>query len=333
MAFDWLSFLTQNNIEFVTAGRFHVTKDNIGINCPLCPNDTTYNLHISLRGSGWHCFRVDSHKSLTPQRLIQAILKCPISYADSLVAGSEVALPGDQDFMSRLSALFEPIREEPVRAAPKGLTLPAGFRPIADIGSGKMFISYLKSRGFPASHVHDLFQRYGIRGCADGGQWHGRIIFPITMNKRLVTWTGRHIGGSPIRYLTLSVSDPETPALQTIKETVLWYDQLKTASGTLVVCEGPFDALKVNHLGADRGVHATCLFGKSITDSQRELLEALDRFERKIVLLDRGMVDHLNPRGRFAVLEGAGFELVFLPQNVKDPGEFTRETFDLVFRD
>jgi hypothetical protein len=330
--FDWPAFLTQNNIEFVSAGRYHVTAGNIAICCPLCPNDTTFNLHISLSGRGWHCFRTDSHKSLTPQRLIQAILKCPRSYADSLVAGSEVALPGDRDFMSRLSALFEPIREEPMNT-PARLHLPKSFRRIEPVGSSRMFYPYLERRGFKSDHVHDLFQRYDIRVVADGGQWHGRIIFPITMNKRLVTWTGRHIGGSPIRYLTLSIHDPETPALQTIKETVLWYDQLKTASGTLVVCEGPFDALKVNYLGADRGVHATCLFGKSITDSQREHLEALDRFERKIVLLDRGMVDHLNPRGRFAVLEGAGFELVFLPQNVKDPGEFTRETFDLVFRD
>jgi len=331
--FDWPAFLTQNNIEYVSAGRYHVTKDNIAICCPWCPNDTTYNLHISLVGKGFICFRVDSHRGVAPQQLIQRLLGCPRSYADSLVAGSEIAIPNDRDFFRRLSALFEQPREEPM-STPERLRLPAGFRPIETVGTGIMFCSYLERRGFAIPHIRDLYKRYDIRGCADGGRWHGRVIFPVTSGGRLVSWTGRHIGGNPIRYLTLSVNDPDTPALRTIKDTVLWIDSLKSIrGGTLVVCEGPFDALKVSYLGWERGIHGTCLFGKSLTDSQRDQLQALDGFDRKVVLLDRGMVDHLNPRGRFAALEAAGFEMRFLPQYVKDPGELTRETFDLVFRD
>jgi len=212
MMFDWPAFLTQNNIEYVSAGRYHVTVGNIAICCPWCPNDTTFNLHISLTNKGWHCFRVDSHKSLTPQRLIQALLHCPRSYADSLVQGSEVAIPSDRDFLGQLSALFaSPIAEPVSTDMPKKLTLPAGFRPIKPAGSGQMFYPYLERRGFKSSHVHDLFERYNIRVCADGSRWHGRIIFPVMMNNRLVSWTGRHIGGNPIRYLTLSVNDPDTP--------------------------------------------------------------------------------------------------------------------------
>lgn len=328
--FDWLNFLTHNNIEFVTAGRYHVTAGNCAINCPLCPNDTTYNLHISLNNRGWHCFRSDSHKGLTPQPLIQALLHCPRSYADALVEGSGPQIPADRDFVSALSALFQPERAEPVQPR-SPLQLPASFHPIRPAGSGRMFVSYLERRGFKSDRVHDMFKRYEIVACADGGQWHGRIVFPVTMGGRLVTWTGRHIGGHPMRYLTLSVGDEASPALTPIKETVLWLDRLKKMSGTLVVCEGPFDALKINYLGADFGVHGTCLFGKSMTDTQAELLSGLDNFTRKIVLLDRSMVDHWNPRGRFAALEGAGFEMVFLPQVIADPGEFTERTFDAVF--
>jgi hypothetical protein len=327
---DWPAFLTQNNIEFVTAGRYHVTKDNIAINCCWCPNDTSYNLHISLLGKGFHCFRVDSHKGPTPQRLIQKLLNCSRAYADTLVEGSGTPLPADRDFLSSLSDLFQPERAEPIRP-PEILRLPKTFQPIRPAGSGRMFVSYLERRGFSPTYVYDLFKRYDLVACADGGQWHGRIVFPVTMGGRLVTWTGRHIGGHPMRYLTLSVADTATPALSPIKETVLWFDRLKKMSGTLVVCEGPFDALKINYLGADYGVHGTCLFGKSMTDAQAELLSGLDNFARKIVLLDRSMVDHWNPRGRFAALEGAGFEMRFLPQEVADPGEFTPETFDPVF--
>lgn len=330
--FDWPLFLTQNNIEYITAGRYHVTAGNAAINCPLCPNDQTFNLHISLLGRGWHCFRSDSHKGLTPQPLIQALLKCPKSYADALVAGSEIALPTDRDFLDALSALFQPERRElPQSKIVGNLRLPSSFRQIEPVGSGRMFVTYLERRGFSPVHVHDLFERYDIVACSDGGQWHGRILFPVTVRGRLMTWTGRHIGGHPIRYLTLSVNDAATPALCPIKDTILWVDRLRSAHGTLVVCEGPFDALKISYLGADFGVHGTCLFGKTMTEAQADLLSGFDNFERKIVLLDRAMVDHWNPRGRFAALEGAGFEMVFLPQTVADPGEFTRQTFDSIF--
>jgi hypothetical protein len=195
-----------------------------------------------------------------------------------------------------------------------------------------MFMTYMSRRGFEPEDIPYLSRRFNLRGCADGGRWHGRIIFPVTLDRKLVTWTGRHCGGSPIRYDTLSLYEEKSPpALVTIKDTILWYDQLKQARGTLVVCEGPFDALKINYLGEGEDIYGTTVFGKSITDKQRDLLESLENFDQKILLLDAGTVDHMNPRGNFASLESAGFRLTPLPLFIKDPGELNRKTFSTMF--
>lgn len=328
MAFDWQSLLDRYNIEYATAGRYHVTAGNVGITCPWCQNDDGFNLHISLDNKGWHCWR-GNHRGRAPQPLIQALLKCPYSLADSLVNSSVDLLPSDGDFINRLSSLFQPPRREPVQVSE--LHLPKSFVPIRPIGSGRMFCSYLHRRGFPIDDIPALCDRFGLLRCADNSKWHGRIIFPITINQKLVTWTGRHIDGSKLRYRSLSLDDEDTPALMTIKSTLLWYDHLKQARGTLVVCEGPFDALKVAYLGQGRDVHATCLYGKSISDEQRAMLEQLEHFEKRIVLLDAMMVDHLNPRGSFADLRSVGFITKPLPLATKDPGELDRASFAQLF--
>jgi hypothetical protein len=327
--FDWQAFLDRYNIEYASAGRYHVTMGNISICCPWCHNDDGFNLHISLEGKGWHCFRVGTHRGRTPQRLIQALIKCPYSLADSLVNSSVESLPSDNDFLERLTNLFQPPRREPIRVSE--LHIPKGFVPIRNVGSGRMFCSYLHIRGFPVNDIPALCDKFGLLRCADDSKWHGRIIFPITINDKLVNWTGRHIAGNKLRYRSLSVEDEETPAILPINSTLLWYDRLKEARGTLVVCEGPFDALKISYLGHDQDVHATCLYGKSVSDEQRDMLERLEHFEHKIVLLDAMMVDHLNPRGAFADLRSVGFITKPLPLTAKDPGELDRDSFAQLF--
>lgn len=324
---DWQVFLTRYNIEYTSASRYHVTTGNVAIQCPWCINDTGFNLHISLNNKGYHCWRCNQ-RGTTPQRLIQALLKCPFSLADSLVNSSVDLLPSDDNFITRLNQLFVPEREEPVEVTE--LEFPKSFVPIRNSGSGRMFCTYLAQRGFRGD-LQKLCHRYKLLCCSDNSRWHGRIIFPVTINDRLVTWTGRHIGGSVIRYRTLSPTDPDTPAVCRVKDTILWLDMLRKANGTLVVCEGPFDAFKVNYLGWERNIYATCLFGKSATTKQYELLASLENFSRRILLLDAGVTDHFDPQSNFSLLLAAGFEVMLLPREVPDPGEFTRESFDTVF--
>ena len=86
---------------------------------------------------------------------------------------------------------------------------------------------------------------YDVFFDASGGRFHGRIIFVIRADaERIVGFTGRAV--SPRmepRYLFEGATDA----------TLLWSYKFPKRAHTLVLCEGPFDALKVNVLGNRAG--------------------------------------------------------------------------------
>jgi hypothetical protein len=173
-----------------------------------------------------------------------------------------------------------------------------------------------------------MTKRYNLR-YATQGPYKRRVIFPITFEGKLVSWTGRAIDkGTEIRYKTLS-ADPERAtregcgqALGPITDYLLWYDRVMSADAdTLIICEGPFDACKVDVLGRREGIVATCVFTSRPTNRQIELLHTmLPRFKRKYLLLDRGTLPtQLAVQGE---LVGLGLQLAELPRGLKDPGQF-----------
>jgi hypothetical protein len=336
MTFDWPNFLTQHNIPYITTGK--VGRDDIGCQCPFCGNaDSGYNMSISLLDRGWYCWRQpDGHRGKTPHRLIQALLGCSFLDAESIVKSGASFLPNDADFIGRLTALFEPSLSKPVQVRPP-LKVPEDFHIIEDIGKGRMFVSYLEKRGFELDDIPYLVKHFNLRYCVSNfldGAYTNRLIFLITMEHQLVSWTGRHIGRSRLRYNSLSVENPTSPARLSLKDTVLWYDWLRQVDGgTLVVNEGPFDSLKLNYLGNPHGIYATCVYGSTISDIQLDLLTSLNQFKNKLILLDAeaAIRYECNFHGLIGPLEGLGFRTLVLPDTVKDPGELNTLSFTQIF--
>ena len=213
---------------------------------------------MSVHDRAWYCCKnVDGHRVLTPHRLVQALLGCSYIDAEAIVKSDSSFVPNDGDFLNRLQALFAPSATRDPIPIERSLKVPYEFRPVEDVGKGRMFVSYLEKRGFDYEDIPRLVTDYQLRYCVSDsflrGQYANRLIFLITIDQQLVSWTGRHIGSSRLRYNSLSTEDAELPARLSLKNTVLWYDRLRQINdGTLVVCEGPFDALKVNYLGTER---------------------------------------------------------------------------------
>src|SRR6185312_1653280 len=105
------------------------------------------------------------------------------------------------------------------------------------------------------------------------------------------------------------------------------YDEVKEGGRVLVLCEGPFDAMRVEMLGASFGIHATCIYSKSALPVQVALLSAVThKYDELYALFDQdafaaglGLPDYL------------GFESLQLPRNVKDPAELGRGQFSRLF--
>lgn len=333
MAFDWIEFLDQYHISYVTSGP-SVTRGNIAVRCPWCASeDPSTHMGISLEGKGWHCWRQSDHRGRNPTRLVQALLHCSADQASQIV-GYSSSLIGD-DFLEQVKQRM-PDEDGKSPAQESKLALPAVFKPLKQLPSARPYLGYLSSRGFDPLALTD----YGIRYCTSG-PYHGRIVFPVYREGRLIAWTGRSIyPDEEKRYKTLSpnadkaAAEGYDPAVTPINHQVLFHDLLlKLSADTLCICEGPFDALKVMMLGRSRGVVATCLFTNQPTIEQVDLLYDLaPRFSRRFLLLDRDMF--YTAIKTSSSLTGLELVPLLLPDGIKDPGELDRKSFSkLMSRD
>ena len=140
-----------------------------------------------------------------------------------------------------------------------------------------------------------------------------------------------------LRYKTLT-TDPEKaremgmkPAVNAINNYLLFYDELmKSSAHTLVIVEGPFDALLMNVLGRKLGIIATCIFTNTPTQEQINLFhEIMPRFERRCILLDNDMyAQALRLRSELSSL---GVEQISLPRGVKDPALLRKKQLAKLF--
>ena len=309
-SFDWPQFLDRHHIHYRDRGS-NVGPDHIVTTCPFCgPADQSGHMSISLLGNGWRCWREHSHSGIAPTRLIQALLNC--SHEQALTYLSSLAQPIFAQPAKSLPDIVNVLMTRIEPAPPKPIEMPPTARPLTITAPvARPYQLYLSSRGF--SDLHTLTDRYGLRFDPSDRRWHGRILFPITHDNRMVAFTGRAISNRATpRYLAEAITQ-STP--------LIWTDTFPPQADTLVLTEGPFDALKVNVLGQLQGVHATCCMTSSFSDHQRaQLYDLIPRFQRTIVLFDRG-----NEASAYRLAQSFPNRLAVarLPSYASDPAELT----------
>lgn len=327
--FDWLQFLERNNVDYRSQGK-NVSRGNVAIACPLCGDDPSEHMVISTQGHGWWCWRNRKHQGRSPVRLVQALLHCSFEHAHNIVQGAAF-LP--DDFHAHVMSIMKPTKPEDKTVA---LKMPDTFRPLGRLPSARPYVNYLLNRGYTEKQIKKFNARHGIVYCTRGA-FQGRVILPIYFEGRLVTWTGRAVSANAvIRYKTLSTTaekaeaDNMPVALGPITNYLLWWDDLmKADADTIILCEGPFDALKIWTLGLSRGIVATCFFTQSPGPTQIDLLhELLPRFKRRCLLLDMNTVaTQIEVTQQLQTLD---VEQLTLPKGCKDPGEMTTGMLDAV---
>jgi len=299
---DWPDLLDRARIPFVTAGA-NVSRGYIAVACPFCgPADPSQHMALRLGTRFWRCWRNPAHKGGDPVKLLAALLRC--SYATAAELVGEDAPPPD-DLLGTVTALLRPPERERVAAL-----APPQWRPLDDQPSARWFVAYLQRRGFSPVIIWSLTARYGLRYCT-AGQFAGRLIFPVEEDGQLRGWTGRSIyARERVRYLSHGP----------LHRYLLWQDQLGASEAdTLVLCEGPFDALKIAVLGQGR-IAATCCFTAAPSAGQISRLASLaGRFRHRVLLLDRDAAPAI--LRSLQQLDLLGFRAAWLPHNIKDPGE------------
>lgn len=217
----------------------------LNVRCPFC-GDTGQHLGVREDGEYANCWRCGGHDL---EYTLRGILRLSRTEVQKVLAQYSVE-----------SVVRAGLNRRQPRA--RALELPGG--PL-----NPRERRYLTARGFDPDL---LAEKYQIQGGGIVGEWAWRIVIPLIIGGRVVSWTARDITGkSDLRYKTLaienSVVDPKT--------TVFNLDHSRRERGVLV--EGPFDALK----GGDGFV---CSFGTSMTPAQLRLLS--QRFESLVILFD-----------------------------------------------
>jgi hypothetical protein len=308
MSFDWQNFLDRHHIAYRDHGP-NVGKDHVVTHCPMCSHaDTGMHMSISTEGKGWRCWRDHSHCGRSPVKLVQALLNTDWNTAAALCgfAGEQpVQVHTRQSFLDTVKRLMAPQQEEPAM-----VTIPDSARSLTlTLPIARPYRLYLRDRGFDDMRVLDA---YDIMFEARNRRWHGRILFPVKHEGQVVAMTGRGISDQ---------AEPRYLAEGPVDRYLIWADRFPKHALTLVLTEGPFDALKVNVLGNAKGIYATCCMTSDFSQHQRALLHTLmPRFARTLVLFDKG-----NESGamRLASHFPGRMHIATLPAYADDPAELT----------
>lgn len=332
--FNVENFLRQHRIPYVTSGA-NWSPNNIMIKCPWCLDDPSEHMGIHKNNGSYACWRNTQHRGKKPQRIIMALIGCNWDTANELIGKRSGSLNQFDKFAKDPKAYFK-VKQEETQGTDK-LILPSNFRPITRDGAGLRFYNYLRNRrGFTKKETLYVIDEYKLHYCISG-YWSNRLIIPIYHGNKLVSWTGRHLGSSPVRYKSLSPKlemaeqNDQPQAVMATTDTIFGYDKLlKFGGDTLFITEGPFDAIKLGTLGLSRRIRTTCIFTKTPTKIQIALLSHLQRkFHTINILLDRkevasammlqAQLSHIQPYVKF------------LPQGVEDPGDMRRQHLDSIF--
>ena len=267
---DIKRLLSTHQISWVDKGP-NVAKGNINIKCPFCGSDDhSEHMGINPITLQWGCWRNQKHRGKNIARLLA---KFDIYITEDK---SETI----QKLINKTFFNVESTAKQEVLHR-RNTVLPEEFIPIVGTSAfDSLYQNYLKQRGFP--DPVDVADQYGL--CQSTSEkWSGRLIIPIWCADE-VTWTGRAIGESSLRYLS-----PKAEEALNIKQTLWNYNALAQTEGdVLVICEGPFDSLKVDYYNKP-SIRATCLFGLMASEAQLKLLNNIcTRFNTIILGLDEG---------------------------------------------
>lgn len=280
---DWPGIFREHRVEFIMEGH-QVGRGEIAIKCPFCGSaDPSHHMGLNLETGWWSCWRNRAqHSGKSPVRLLMRLLRVSFARARE-IAGLEEGYIDPEGFDALAARILRKNPDEPTPTATQRRFLDFEHGSMVPLKEGRAMTrrhwDYLVGRGF---NPERLVTRYKVMAGV-GGDWHDRVIIPFYQNGELVTWTGRAIGQSRLRYRDLSVED----SLMAPKETLLNYDEANKGGHTLIVQEGPVDVLKVDLYAHRFGVRSVGLCTNSMSEDQAHMIRELaPAFERVIIAMD-----------------------------------------------
>ena len=244
---NFVKLFNDYNVEYDT----RVNKGWTNVTCPFC-DDKTFNGGFNNAGDYYHCWKCGGHNF---KQALARTVNIPFNEVDTLI----------EQYAGRNSVL-NTLNKKQAKATK--LTLPTDTFTSAER-------KYLKERNFSPKLLHE---KYKIVGGGITGSWKYRIIIPLVLNGKIVSWTARTILSKQQqqklkipRYKNLSIEqsvvDPKS----------VLYNLDHCEDKIAVLTEGAFDVIRM-------GDGFFCSFGTELTQSQISMIK--QRFEKVFIMFD-----------------------------------------------
>ena len=246
---NFIKLFTDYKIPYSTK----VNRGWVNSNCPYCDTKTdAFNMGFNPVGDYCTCWKCGGHNL---KETLSKLLNIPKNQIEEVI----------ENYKGRNSILNALNKR---KCLVNKLELPTDtFTPAER--------KYLKSRNFSPKYLHE---KYGVVGGGITGKWKYRIIIPLYMNGKLVSWTGRSILSKEKikelqipRYKNLSIEE----SVIDVKSILFNLDNC--VGKTVVLTEGPMDVLRFDG-------NCVCSFGTSMTQEQIKIIAS--RFNKVYVLFD-----------------------------------------------
>lgn len=292
---NFVKLFTDYKIDFNT----RINRGWTNITCPFC-DDKTFNGGFNNAGDYYHCWKCGGHNF--KQALARAV-NIPFNEVDILI----------EQYAGR-NSLLNKLNKKQAKAIK--LTLPTNtFTPAER--------KYLKQRNFSPKLLHE---KYKIVGGGITGAWKYRIIIPLILDGKIVSWTGRSILSKQKinelkipRYKNLSIEQ------SVIDPKSILYNLDNCISQTAVLTEGAFDVMRL-------GDGFFCSFGTELTQAQ--IIEIKNRFSKVLIMFDNEVEAQAKARkfGLQIASMGVDVEIVdaYGDFNKNDGGELTESEVQII---
>lgn len=243
---------------------FRKTKQSYVFTCPRCNKKD--KLMMFRGGDGrficWVCAETSNFRG-RPEFALTEILGIPVSKIRQELYGELGAKAEVKAFEIHLADFFGEDEEPPadLAAEVKGRPWPLDFYPI-DHPHASRGLAYCEGRGISL----EIAKKYRLRYCPV----QSRVIFPCYVGDKLLGWQARFI--HPHEWYDEEEGKMrKVPKILTTgnRDQMLMFQDRLVGQDTVVLCEGPVDAIKCDSLG----IGNVCTMGKVISSTHLALVK------------------------------------------------------------
>jgi DNA primase len=286
--FNATSFYKDHNIKVIDSGK-HYRQDWVNIDCPWCRMNG--GLGINKYSGAVKCWGCGNHSQID---VIKMLIGCDFNASKDI-----------QETYSQTEHKNHSLKRKDINCKPRVeiCQYPTGTEPLTERHK-----AYLAERGFNA----EILERtWGLVGTGNIGDYKFRIIAPIIVDGRMVSYQGRDITGkAPLRYKACRKED------EVIDHQNVVYGLDLVKGGRCVIVEGIADAWRF-------GAGAVCCFGIAFTTAQVNLIAK--RCSSVFVLFDAEEQAQKQARELAVQLNALGVEVELVdisdtePEHLVDP--------------